>query len=584
MLANLTEIPRNPSEWTEEHIQSALRIALEPVGGQAGYDRNAEFVRGEHFRADAWMGPGRDPTTGELSKTTADKLRQTHVSVPEIVTCIETRRDAAVGIEANFSLTPVDPRGRDADGNPAPDEEQERYAAEWAADIGQWWGDDRVKYWKEARKAFEHACVGPATLRVFFDPSALRPTADGTSALPRAADRAEALARLLVVAPTGKTGYLYTDPDTKAKVGIFRFENVVDTEGRPTSRTETELWFSRDEVTVYRRVDENGNTIGEEQDYQWGGLLPIVSLEVEPIIREPQRSLQNLVDFDANALRILTLSTAYTKTREINAQPYGYYDKVPNAPGEVVLMPPQQREDGTYYFHGVDRATGPFVVESLFGFPYTVSVDENGKTTQGITTPSVDHHDPPPPETVITAADWAISTLRDSTRQGHRNSSSTAEASGDAYEQKRAIFESDVESGATETANTTARLLTVLTVMADWQVGVPDPAAFAREWIVSVTGRANPGPVSSAKRQELQRQYEAGMLPLPLVLQQLGVQDVPTAIEQLQQHKSIDKRAAEAKALTDMGVNRRAAWLHVGFSPEEVEAFMANDTDLFTEE
>src|SRR6185369_9675307 len=141
-------------------------------------------------------------------------------------------------------------------------------------------------------------------------------------------------------------------------------------------------------------------------------------------------------------------------------------------------------------------------------------VDKDGNPTYGFTTPSVDYHEPSPVANIIEGADAHTMMMRYACRQGHRRSGltgSTAEASGEAYEQARAGFANDIKGVAEAVDAALAAGLTWVTIAADWLAGAEAPD-FADNYAVQVQSHPSAGSPSTQAQAETRANVEAGLL------------------------------------------------------------------------
>lgn len=580
-------IPRDPATWTLEHAKAAIPATARPVVGQG--DPMA-YLRGDHWQdGNAYTGPGVDET-GKLAGANKTKARRSFVAVPEAEGCISHRVDGACGIQADVSVQPVNPESVDDSGLAVPSDAQTQEAESWRRDIGKWW--DRVNLWggSDFRKptgvrgmvayASAHP-TGSACLRVFLNPSSLVETgaADGSLRLPRQTDRGAALQHIEVTAPSPDRCAVYTDPDTLQPAGVFLYTD----EG---NKDWAEVWFARTEagrrVTVQRNISE---TIAQERVYPWSGYLPIQQADIGTLLSEPQLTLQGAINHAASSLKRSTEAHGYTSRTEINGADDGAW--LTTRP-EGVEFPETRVQDGvTLYLNPEPPELGNSVIRKLRGFTYTASIDpDTGKTTEGITTPAVHYHEPSPPENIITALNANITMFREGCRQGHRVSGlsgSTAEASGDAYEQKRAGFEADVRSVAETVDSTVIPLLVCVTLMAEWHTG-DDVPTFADDWTVLVQSHPSAGPVSTERQSTTIALKDAEVISPDEATARVGIQDVQGERDRIRQSRPPEKKAEVAKSLIDASADRKASWLAAGFSEKEATDFARSDGQPFVEQ
>lgn len=567
-------LPSDPSAWMIGEVDRALASLIpDSVGGTDGYESNRLYLDGDHFQdARNWKGPGWT-AAGTMAQSDKDAIEQSLAPVPEVEDCVDYRRDGVCGIEAEPSVAPKNPSGPvDEKGKPTLSQVEEAERDEWASDIGTWWRTS--EFWRHVKEAFaeasiaEHGCIRlvPLGRNAETDDA-------GRRLLPAKGSRAEALGEIECTSPRADACGIYTDPDTFQRFGLWRGK---DKDGTTDL---AEIWFARDGETVFRRIVGENAT---ERRYPWGGLLPIVSLKIPPILTTPVRNLQGALDTASTALGNNTAMHGYTQRNEFNVMP----------PGEWLTTPPtgqatfySRTVDGvTYYFHETGtRVLGGKVTVNMYGIE-TVKKDVSGAPEYEYQQPSVEYHEPSTPDNIIKPAEWYIDRIREACKQGHRTSGSTAEASGDAYEQRRARYVADIRTAGSETAGFVERGLTVLAVMADWLAGSDDPT-FLEEWEVGATVHTDAGPVSSGKMQQIGEWMDKGRISRSTGMQMIGIRDVRDEEERIREQETLSivkERAEAAKALIDAGADRKAAWMKVGFTEEEAGGLAR--TDGFTVE
>lgn len=576
-------IPRDPGTWTLDHARSVFPA---PQKANVGVGTAAGYMSGDHWQDGVpWMGPGRDDA-GNLSTANNARVLRHFVPVPECEGCVRERVNGACGNQADISAQPVEPVGKDADGQPAANDARLKEAQQWKRDVSAWW--DRTNLWggvdiyhpTGVRGVVTHASSHPngsACLRAFFNPASLRDATDGSRQIPRQPDRRSALRHIEVTAPSPDRCAVYTDPDTLQKTGVFLY--------REGEQDYAEIWFARAkggrQVTVWRRLASDG-TAEEDREYPWGGRLPIVQCDIGTLLTEPVRRLQAVIDFDATGKKRNTELHSFTARTEINAAPTGTWRLV--APAGIEVPATKTLADGRTVFFWADTPELGAVIRNLNGFEYTSSIDpETGKESTGVTTPAVHYHEPSSPDALIKALDTDIMLFREACHQGHRVTGllgSTAEASGDAYEQKRAAFEADVKSVAEAVDAPLAQFLTVVTLMADYLTGKDTPD-FLDEWNVVAQSHPSAGPVSSAQQQTAVALVAAEIISKEEATARVGVQDVQRERDRIQAERTPKQKGEEAKALIDAGGNPVTAWTLGGFSDEEARDLARTDGEPF---
>lgn len=581
-----TPIPSDVRQWNDAIAQAALSQRLVDAVGHGGYEINAAYMAGDHGQdGRQWRGIGFTGKT--LPKKVWEEIEATQfVAIPEIEQCVWRRTNAACAKEAEFSLSAVEPAGpEDEKGRPTHSEEQQRFAAEWQADIGSWWSRDRaVGVWEAVRKTTSNAsAAGQACIRLFWNQRFRQTTRDATGAersgIPPQQNRAEALRTVEFIAPRPDVCGVYYDPDTLAPVGIYRYKTAAGDDG-------LELWFLEGERTIFLHREAD---VTREYAYDWGGVIPIVPLTVEPLLTEPVRRLSGALDTVASGMLRLSIAHSHAQRDEIDVRPSGEMKDTPPQDGSEIYAEVQP-DGSTKYLHRSPRELGNGVTNNLYGITLDTEVRDTGGELirkREYQKPQVVYHEPSDPENVLKVIRALKREIRSACHQGHiLDEGSTAEASGDAYEQHRAEHASDVEGVANAVAGLTSRMLLAATVMGEEVRAGGDPAAFVRDWTVESQVQADPGPASSEKQRSASELMDKGAIARRTVQKVFGVQDTDNEDEIIasESHASILKTHFEAvKAARDAGVtNIAAVYRRLGYS--ETEAAELARTDNFLQD
>lgn len=569
----MAEIPTDPRLWVFGDADNALKTALDEAVGKDGFKANRAFMDGDHWQDGIWWaGPGRD-SLGALQPSVRTRILQQFTPCPEGPKCVRRRVNGACATEADFSAIPNDV-ARDDNGNPVLTAEEQREADAWQLSIGAWWNDRGV--WGKVRKCVEYATIGTgACLRLFWNPNAVTLETDAAGQARqgiRVADRDEGFRILEIDAPPPDSCGIYLHPDTLQEIGIVRYK-VDDKDGM-------QLWWVEGDTTWFR-VHKQGEVDAEPLQFKWGGLLPIIPLEdVAPIFTDPVRRLQGALDTSNTALVRLTEAHGYAQRDEINAEPAGEWKTEAPPTGTPQPVPPKEIDGTTHYLWPGPRELGNGVTNTIVGIEHTISIDEtSSKETVGLTTPQVLYHEPSNPESIIKGKDQFKADIRSACYQGHISDDSTAQLSGDAYEQKRSEFESDINGAAQGVSRQTARTLSTATVMADWAAGADTPE-FALGWTVDVQVEADAGPESSEKQRGAGEAVGKGLLSKRTYLVRHRIQDVDAELERIADDTvwEVEKTRAELlKLLIDAGWDAEAANRKAGYTDEEIKAAMRND-------
>lgn len=589
-------LPRDPRDWTLQDAKNVPALGY-PAGeiDATAITSTLAYIAGDHWQnGDAWIGAGFT-TAGVWVQTSKDRVEATLTPVPESFACLERRVSGGCGNEADPSIAPNDPQGpADADGNPTPSNAQVQAMEEWRHDVGTvWWSAVQLWGGKDLRKPtgvrgmVSQASAsesGSACMRVFINPAArtLEVTgADGSSEqrVPRKSTRAEALQAIKICTPSPDRCCVYVDPDTQQKTGVFLYKDFQDQDA-------AEIWFAGlangRQVTILRSL-----TIGKttETAYPWGGLLPIVQANVGCLITDAVRRLQAALDMAGTSLARLIQAHGYGQRTEINAEADGYWSTTPPT-GLQPYEAPRTRLNGetqaVEYFNPLPADMGSDVIRHINGIVYQSGVNADGAPVYGITSPSVNFHEPSDPEAIIKGIDALTMIVRNACHQGHVRAGllgSSAESSGEAYEQSRAPFVADVKAVGEAVDGPVAEILTVATVMADYLCGATD-ATFADEYTVAVQSHPSAGPPSTEWQRATLEMVNGELLSPEEGTARLGVQDVAAERDRISAARTLDAELKRMQVITgyvSAGADFVTAAMRTGLSKEEATALAQSD-------
>ena len=596
MAATSRTLPRDPKDWTLDDAKSIpARSYPNGVIDDTAARATASYIAGDHYQnGDAWIGAGFD-SAGVWVTSSKERFKKTLTPVPEMFACLERRVSGGCGNEADPGIAPKDPAGEpDENGNREPSKEQMTAMEEWRRDVGTvWWtdvglwGGKDLRHPTGVRGMVAQASAsesGSACLRAFINPAARTlqvRTGDGQTEkrVPRQQDRAAALRHIKLSTPPPDRCCIYVDPDTHQRTGVFLYKDFSDNDA-------AEIWYAAEQgdrtVTILRSLTADSDT---ETVYPWGGLLPIAQANVGCLITDAVRRLQAALDLAGTSLVRLIQAHGYGQRTEIGAEEDGYWSTVPptlSNPGELPDARHNAATGQTEYFTPLPADMQSDVIRHLLGHVYQSGVDANGNPTYGITTPSVSYHEPSDPEAIIKGIDALTMVLRNACHQGHVRAGllgSTAEASGEAYEQSRAPFVADVKAVGEAVDAPVAELLTCVTVMADYMTGATEPN-FANDFSVSVQSHPSAGPPSTEWQNTTLAMVNGELLSPEEGTARLGVQDVAAERDRIAQARTLDRVAkiveAAAKAAS-AGLNVTQVLIEAGVPEKDIPAWIQTD-------
>lgn len=564
-------ISSDPGQWSLQDASQRVRESVQAGPTEEVLKSGLLYLAGDNWNAKPFKGPGRD-ANGMLSTAVSALIQTVYTPLPEAAVCVQRRVNGVCKTEADFSLEVL---GKPDEYTPTTAEEREMQ--DWDAAMRDVW--QRTAFWQAIKEAVANAsAAGWATLRWFINPQQVRPDekAEGGSSVQRGGTFEERAAHLELVAPAPNSCCIYVDPDTRDRTAVFLFTDR-------NEKSAAEIWYVRDGIT-YLRIVSDGESQGPFS-YRWSGLLPIVQFNIRPLLTRPVLEMQATLDAMVTGLVRNQQLHAYSSVSILDAIPPGTWSETPPVGGVGFS---RLRGDGVLeYLDPIPPEFGPAVINYIQGREViSEEVEADGKRKTIITKPEIVEHKPSSPQAIIEGIDFIRDAIRETCSQGHVTRKSTAEASGDAYEQARAEYTDDIEIVSQALAEAVAKTLTVGTVIILYLTEVDDPD-WPKRYSVSVTMHPNSGHVSSGRRAELRADFQAGIKSRRSAIAESGVQDVSAEAAEIDNERSLTriKEMLEiAGDAIDKGADPRAAYIQVRFNDEEADALIASDVNRPTEQ
>jgi hypothetical protein len=581
--------------WTYKHVRDALAaLNRETLGGTEAFAENLAFAE----QCDHWQQGKQWPTFIPIAmrQKVLEKIEPQFRPVDVIGEVLDNVANGLLDKEPAITFTPRVPI-------PTPDpesvedvtraaKEAKQQAAEISAmseRIAAWW--DRRKFWEAVRKATRRSrWAGRGALRLWITRNTLTTSRAGdgteTTGLPTGLTPEQALDAVQLMAPSPATGFVYTDPDTQETCGVFLFEtgDGVQAQGAGTqTKKHAEIWFLDGEETVIRVVEENGDaSAAKEFPLKTGKRLPIVQMTAQLLVTEPVRRQQRTLNYFETLLARVVETAGFPERYTINAMPSGIWLDIPPAEGPPLEVRDVEMGGGTtktWYLHPVPRELGPMITTDLRG------ITGQSGTTGGevIMTPSVTFKDPTDPAYLINACEHGRFSLLRQCKQGHLATDSTAESSGIAYAQARAVFEKDLRGTKSPLEGMVRDIIEAAIALSEAMSAGVDSASFLEKYRCVVNLHVDAGPASSAEMAEYRAQNSAGLLSRESAMAKSGVEDTTAELSALQTDPlalaNLRKTQGEAmKALQDgAGATFTGAALAIGITKEDAALLLTPD-------
>jgi len=389
-------------KFQDVKYDDAIKLIIEDKAGIS----SRLFYQGDHFqKREGWIGP---PAKKE---TLWKEIERGFVSKNVIKEVTKRHREAVVGREPDWNLTPIEERDADEDGNVLSAEELQLvdYLIEW-------W--DSRKVLKKLQDAVTSLLVeGRGYLRIFV-PKEFVEQANGT--INTNQNLQDALDLIYLMVPEPSQAVVYIDPNSQAEIGVFTFEEKND---KDEAVKGAEVTFLSGENTVIR-ILKDGNTVDDgEFNGPLNRHLSLFEMSAEPLITEQVRKNQALLNMALSMMQRNVVLGGFLERVLINAEL------------------PDEMEVGASTINAVVG----YVVRDKQGNPIT---DDSGKPT--IATPDFKRFDPVPVQTFTDTVETAYRNILEECHQLHALISGDATASGESRKQAAEDFRQSLETTKAE--------------------------------------------------------------------------------------------------------------------------------------
>lgn len=506
-------------DWTLKHAATVVEGALRRALGDAGYKRRQQYIlQHDHWQGGVeWIGPRGSPETERMVLSAVGPQFTPNDVVSE---GLDNAEDGLFTVEPRLTLVPLDPI---EDEGPAADA-QAAEIDEIVGDLAHWW--DAVGLWEVVSQAFRNSLWstrGPLRLRI---PAALLEARDdGGYRLPTGLDRREALERIRLSAPDPDRARVWEDPDTLATVGVYLFKDGDD--------DLAEVWIEEAGQVSFAIVGKDGIVGDGPTPLPEGVRLPMIEIRSPLLVTDPVLRQQQRLNFFETLLVRVAETAGFPERYFLDVDPPGVW--VQGRPVNGDYLDVREGDSGTEYKVPVPLEMGAAIANFLQGVTYGRD-DEPQRAA-----PSVAFRDPTDPDYVIRLAKHGRRTVLESMKQGHMAGDSAAEASGVAYQQNRARFESWLKR---RKASVEAAVRDVVVAALELSDAMGSAARVLERYRVRVDLTVNAGPVLPDQTRATAELYAARLRSRATALAETGVEDV-----------SAEEVALELEATTD--VDRR---------------------------
>jgi hypothetical protein len=550
------------TEFASRHVQS--------VGLGSPYDINYRLceLRDHWQRGLLWVGP-----RGSADVESMVLARVRPMFVPDDAVG-EGLRNVANGLtEREATIEAVSLTEPEAPETPVPDpvppsartpETGEDEATTMMTRLSRWW--DRVHFDSVLRLAIQRQQWGRRGVLVLRVP----PSKLVNGALPTGKSPEDALDLIEVDCPLPADAGVVKAPD-ESSVAIVKLAKVDDTQDQRFL-----TWRVEGDTTIARVIGDAANTQAPETRHAMRGRVPVVEMRGDLLVTPPVIRMQALLNFITTVIGRVVETAGYAQTYTGNAEKEGIWTL------EKPASPPLKETDwaGQHWFlRAIPRTVGSGVQVDLVGLEQPV-VDARG-TVVGKTnlTPTIERFEPVDPAFATGAAERVRARLFKMMHQGHLAGTATAEASGEAYEQARAQFESYLN----DLRHLVEALIrdTLEALLALGGLMAPELGAFLDRFRLQATIRVDTGPLTAAEQQNIIALRDARIISQATAMARARVEDAQAEMDAILADPSVQadvslKQAQTYSAWIQNTSEAIAGWL-TGLRPDQVTALQTGE-------
>lgn len=556
-------IRKKVASWELNDAKQAVSDAVAAVPlGEQGYTKTYEMIERHDFwqSGKGWAGQrgGGDAVVEARILGNVKPMFVVDDVVGELVENVENgllAQEPSVGFQAVEQ--PDDPEGDQAVA-------QRKRGDQMVEAVSRWW--DEKKFWERIGETVRRAAwAGRSPLRLRIAAANLR-----NGAFPTGLTLAEALSVIELDAPLPDQATVFVDPDTERRVGVVvskvndrETAEVWTIEGRGRQQRQTK-------VRILNQLAASRGAPQELDPIDLGGRLPVFELETASLIPEPMRMAQNQLNYFRTVLSRAVEASGFKARFLGNVEPPLMWLDVKPTTEPIV------RTDTTTgrTLYGI-RSPWVFGADKTTELLGVLQEGADGSKTNA--TPSVTIDEPTDTSFVTNPADRVRHWMYKTAKQGHLGGTSTAETSGDAYEQARAQHEADLKKRKGPTEGVIRDVIETVIALASLMTG--EVSDFLEQYRCVVNLHVSAGPIRPDTARLQKELHDAGLISRETAMNRIGVDDTAAEVALLDQDEMVQmsieqRRASVISALTNAGFEVHVAAHLAGMDRDAIEALL----------
>lgn len=530
---------------------------------------NKKFVEGDHWQGGAgWIGP-MPANTHPTYSTLVRLVQRLFVSKNVIAEIVERHMSGVVGREPTWTILPR----RVMDPGEEPTAEEQKLIDEANRELLHWWKERELHTLvQQAVARLLWASRAPARMYV---PLGFLRDVKGSTGVVSAKTLRGALSKIFVDALDIEAGTVYTDPDSKQKLGIFRPKPKENGEPQRTFLVHLEgidpEADAGDEGTAARktvfRILTDGGSLAQASGRRpadtplvldLGERITMHEMNRPLLITEQVQQANKAINFAATTLPRALETAGFTERTLLNVQINGRMVDDPNDPGEKKFVP----DDLPQFGAGMTTVLEGKTIEDKMG----------GQT---LATPGVVYKTPSPVTPIIEGKRSHYEDALEEADQSHVLIQGEATPSGKSREEARADYEMSLSQTETQVLAFIRWMLETALAMAEAFIGGSASGKWTRTLRIEPRLRIRTAKLSTSERERNAADVEKRLLSRETAMELADVPDTEAENiriegDPLSQYGSAKALGEALGALVTAGATFEGACTYLGLDPEEV--------------
>lgn len=506
------------------------------------YETFKKYFDGDHWQdGSGWVGPkpslallSDNPQATQIIQEFNTRVKRQFTSKNVVSEVVTRHINGVLSRKSNLQVGFVD----ESEDNREESEEIETAVWDWITS---------KKVMKKLRDLLKEVLLGNrAILRIFIPQSLV--SDEGLVQLD-ATELSEALKNIYVDVVEPNKGYIYQDPFSMKRYGLF---SMTTDEG---DKYHEVTYLDEIGNTIIRTFQDDGDEFDESDGYMLDGNLFMFQVERSALINDQIKQNQNLLSKNLTMWSANLDWSGFSERMILNGMPPGkwQYDKT--------------KRTMEYEESDEPIRTGPSTTQFIFGHP---EFDKDGNVT-GMTTPKVQFREPINVETFKTTLLSTYTNILEECKQSHILLNSEGSPSGISRRESRDDYADDLKQSKTEIDDAGKWLIETVLMFADELMG---KNRGEKKYAVSFSSTIKTGALSSDEVEAIIKQVDNKLKSVETAMKELGIDDIQSELDKID---SVSEHVSEiVTVMAEMGITSPE------FVAEAVEILIQDKIEYFT--